>query len=143
MTPDVMLSMQTAAAIFATLGVAIVFFSGPLSTLLHALPGGLFTPEVTKPDELGGQFGAICGFFYVYIGCQYFFLAGSMEFARYSVLSRSLFVPGFLGVLVLLNKIPPQVLLFALIDVATALWTWFVLPARPVKPGKAWSGFAR
>ena len=133
-TPDVMLSMQSAAGIFMTLGVICTFFSGPFSTLMHSLPGGMFTPEVTKPEELGGQYGALVGFFYVYIGAMYFALAASMEFARYTVFSRSVLVPGFLGCLVLLGKIPWQVLLFAAIDVLTALWTWSVLP--PAAAGK-------
>lgn len=127
MTPEVKFSLRIAAALFFILGLSIVFIPRQLCALLEAMPGGLFPKSVTRIDEMEGQFGAIVGWFYSYIGVLYFGLSGSMAFARFSVFSRGIVVPSSLGLLVLAGKIPWQVLLFALLDVGTGAWTHSVL----------------
>ena len=82
-----------------------------------------------QPELLASQFGAIVGFFYVYLGVAYLAMRSNLAYARYSAFSRTVLVPLGMGLLVLKGAVRPKVLLFAAADVAVGAWTACTLPS--------------
>jgi hypothetical protein len=70
----------------------------------------------------------VAGMLVVFLGVYYLraAAAGLQKFFAWTVPVR-LSVPAFFGVFVLLGWAPAVLLLFALVDVAGALWTWRAL----------------
>ena len=127
-TLGVSISMQGSATLYLSLGAAIVLCPVHLCALCDAVTFGLLNSDVSRPHHLEGQYGALVGFFYIYVGCLYFGMAYSMEFVRFSSYTRGVVVPVLILLLVLMGKLPYQILVPTAVDVASAAWTYFMLP---------------
>ena len=122
------LTMRVQAAYMILLGIAIIVMPHQLCALVETLTLGWFHSDVSRPDLLDAQYGAITGFFYVYLGTFYFALARLEEFARYTLISRTVLVPGLNLALIVFGKQHPRLFLFSAVDIGLAAWTYSVLP---------------
>ena len=123
------LTVRVQAAYMFILGLSTIFVPFQLCELVDKASMGWMGTDVTQPG-IDTQFGAAVGFFYVYLGCFYVALERCDEFVRFTVFSRSILVPTFNGILILLGKQHPKIFLFSLIDVTLALWTNASLPPK-------------
>ena len=115
---------QRAFATYAfALGIVVMVCPHHLCRIITTATGGFLSEKEILPDQLAGQYGAIVGFFYFYLGCMYFGLAESAEFARYSVFGRRVIVPLAQLALIAAGKYHPKLFVFAMVDVAFACWT--------------------
>ena len=110
------------------LGAWIVLSPASLFSTITVATGGFLSASDVRPELLATQYGALCGFFYMYLGVLYIGMSGNDAFNRFSVKSRCFGVTGLLLSLVVLGKVPAKLFVFALIDVAFALWTQSALP---------------
>ena len=122
------LTMRVQAAYMILLGIAIIVMPHQLCALAETLTLGWFHSDVSRPDLLDAQYGAITGFFYVYLGTFYFALARLEEFARYTLISRTVLVPGLNLALIVFGKQHPRAFLLSTVDIGMAAWTYSVLP---------------
>ena len=112
--------------------VGLLIITAPASFCSAASAATLSWLDVDRdcqPDLLGSQFGAVVGFFYVYVGIYYIALRHNLEYARFSAFGRCVLVPLGNGLLVLKGAVSPKVLLFVLADVLVGAWTASALPA--------------
>ena len=122
------LTMRVQAAYMILFGTAVIVMPHQLCALAETLTLGWFHSDVSRPDLLDAQYGAITGFFYVYLGTFYFALARLEEFARYTLISRTVLVPGLNLALIVFGKQHPRLFLFSAVDIGLATWTYSVLP---------------
>lgn len=108
-------SMSAYAVYLAGLAVSFVFIPNPVITLFGFAP----TSEVWI-RILGVMLG-ILAFFYLMAVRE-----GIVSFYRWTVYTRLAVLPLF-AAFVLLDMAPPVLLLFGVVDVAGALWTWLGL----------------
>jgi hypothetical protein len=123
-----MLAQQAFAFYCLALGAWIVLDPESLFSVITVATGGWLSAADVRPDLLATQYGALCGFFYMYLGVVYLGLCGNDVFNRFSVNSRCYGVTGLLLLLIVLGRVPAKLFVFACIDVAFALWTQSALP---------------
>ena len=124
-----MLAQQAFAYYCLALGAWIVLRPELLFSVISTATGGWLSAADVRPDLLDTQYGSLCGFFYMYLGLLYIGMGNNDGFNRFSVKSRCFGVTGLLIMLISLNKVPAKLFVFALVDVAFALWTQSALPA--------------
>ena len=108
-------------------GVGVANLASPVlfAQAVNAALRGIGLGALSFPDDGSGagHYGKLASFAIMYIGTLYtgLGLAGSKEFARYSVMSRLFVYPVAAGIAVACG-VPPSVLVTAFLDIPCALW---------------------
>lgn len=110
-------SMAVFSAYVLVLGAGLVLIPDVLLALFGFPPADFWVRVV-------GLLALALGLYYAYAA-----LKAELPFYRISVVGRSLFFVGITA-LVVLDVAPPVLLLFGVIDLLAALWTWWALRAQ-------------